>query len=383
MKMLIHSLKRYGVWATALTDRYRFNPFVQATVHVIALMVILAGLLIAISGWSIQYAQTNTVGSISTHYQAQLNPTIDTQFNSMTLPQAISSVRQRSLAFVFTGLVLLIGLFGYLIIRFALSPIQESVQVQKRFIGNVAHEIRTPLAIIKTSTEVSLMDPALSDDVRDTFKGTIVELDRISDTINNLLSFDTLMRPGRMKTELVDLAKVVEMVLKRHNALAASRAISLTSKIGSNHVVIGNPTALEQVATNLVKNSLNYTPAEKDGQVAVNIETDYRGKVVLAVTDNGIGIAQKDLYHVFEPFYRGDTSRARGVGTGTSGLGLAIVNEIVRMHKGTISIKSALGHGTTITISLPPAPDGSSPEQLLPSHEAVDAGIHEVSVDFS
>jgi signal transduction histidine kinase len=286
----------------------------------------------------------------------------------------------------YIGLVALIVLFGYLIIRFALTPARDSLQIQKRFIGNVAHEIRTPLSIIKTSTEVTLMDPELPEDIRKTLTGTLIELDRISETINNLLSFDTLMQPGRMKTEPVDLGAIVQAVLKRHQALADSRGITFSTHIGKNRMVLGNATGLDQITTNLIKNAINYTSEDKGGVVTVKIENDYRGRVVLVIIDSGIGIAQKDLYHVFEPFYRGDTSRARGVGTGSSGLGLAIVNEIVRMHKGTISIKSAVGRGTTIAISLPPGT--SSPIQNNPlidatEEETSDEGIHEVSVDFS
>jgi two-component system sensor histidine kinase CiaH len=381
MKMRTHYLKRFGEWVTGLTDSYRFNPFVQATVHIIAIMVILAALLITISGWVIQYAQNNTVGSISYHLQEAVHGSSD---GAATLPKDIADVRDRTLAFVFAGLIALIVLFGYLLIRFALSPAKDSLQLQKRFIGNVAHEIRTPLSIIKTSTEVYLLDPTIRQDMRETLEGTILELDRISEIINNLLSFNTLMQPGRIKTEPVDLGLIVETVLGRHEALAKSRGVTLSSTIGKNRMVLGNTMGLEQVVTNLVKNAINYTPEGKDGAVIVNVENDFRGRVVLAVIDSGVGIAQKDLYHVFEPFYRGDTSRARVAGTGSSGLGLAIVNEIVRLHRGIISIKSAVGRGTTIAISLPPVPFGKLENPLTTSSdESLDEGIHEVSVDFS
>jgi two-component system phosphate regulon sensor histidine kinase PhoR len=342
-------------------------------------MVILAGLLIAISGWSIQHAQNDTIGSIRYHIQE----TAKGQPGSInSLPAAIQNVRDTTLTYVFLGLIALIILFGYLLVHFALTPTKDSLQLQKRFIGNVAHEIRTPLAIIKTSTEVSLMDTSLPTQLRETMETTIVELDRISETINNLLSFDSLMQPRRMKTEPVDMGEIVETVVSRHKAFADSRGITISLLMGKKRMLIGNATALEQVITNLLKNAINYTPAG-GGNVRISIENDYRDRVVIAIIDAGIGIAQKDLYRVLEPFYRADTSRVRGIGTGTSGLGLAIVNEIVRIHHGSISIKSALGVGTTVAISFPRAPRADTTELKAEQPDAFDEGIYEVSLDFS
>jgi signal transduction histidine kinase len=348
MKTPIPFLKQYEAWATDLTDRYTFNPFFQATVHIIAIQLLLAILLIGVTGW------------------------------------AITVVRAHTFAYVFCGLIVLIALFGYLLIRFALAPAKNSVQFQKRFIGNVAHEIRTPLAIIKTSTEVALMDPSITKDFRETLQDTITELDRISETINNLLSFDNLIRPERMKTQPLDMSAIAELVVERHQSLANSRGVDLVLFTGRmqarKRLLKGNPVAIEEVLTNLVKNAINYTPANAGGQVTVRVEPEFVDKIAVTVTDTGIGIAQKDLMHIFEPFYRGDTSRARNIGTGASGLGLAIVNEIARMHHGTTTVRSVLGKGTSIKIAFPVA----SAEELAEFSTPVDAdGIREVAMDFS
>jgi signal transduction histidine kinase len=382
MKIPTLSLKPFAAWATDLTNKYRFNPFFQATVHIIGLQVILAILLIGISGWAIQYAQTNTVTSISHHIsQAEHGMPAAT-----SLPAAIDDVRSRTLTYVFVGLVLLIALFGLLLIQFALSPAKNSLQFQKRFIGNVAHEIRTPLAIIKTSSEVALMDPHLQPEYRETFESTITELDRISETINNLLSFDLLMRPEQMKKAPVDLGILAQTVLERHQALADSRNITLAIDIrDSQHcTIIGNAVALEQVLTNLTKNALNYTPANSGGKVTLVVEPEFADRVAFTVRDTGIGIAQKDLIHIFEPFYRGDKSRARNIGTGTSGLGLAIVNEIVRLHHGTINVRSVLTEGTSIKISFPRADARRLSKAASPQlADDPEENVQEISLDFS
>jgi signal transduction histidine kinase len=383
MKTLTHYLKQFAAWATDLTDSYRFNPFIKAVTNIVVILVIMTGLLIAISGWAIQYAQNNTVGSISYHIQQAVrgSPTA-----VQTLPEAINDVRTRTLTYVFAGLVALVILFGLLLVRFALLPTRASLQLQKKFIGNVAHEIRTPLAIIKTTTEVELMNPDINASQKESLESTVVELNRISDIINNLLSFDALLQPSRMKNQPVDMYKLAETVTARHKALADSRGVSLTLLSTNKRFVMGNPVALEQVITNLVKNAINYTPAHKDGTVHISIENDYRGRVLLAVIDSGVGIGQDDLYHVLEPFYRADSSRTRGLGSvGTSGLGLAIVNEITRMHRGTISIKSSLGHGTTVAVAFPAAPGSPTIETPLFENplQAQEEGVHEISLDFS
>jgi signal transduction histidine kinase len=180
-----------------------------------------------------------------------------------------------------------------------------------------------------------------------------------------------------MKTLPVDMHTLAHTVAKRHEGLAESRKVGLAVRAEEGVCVDGNATALDQVVTNLVKNAINYTPKNEDKKVDLAVETDLNGRVVVTVQDQGIGIAQRDLYHIFEPFYRADTSRARGIGTGSSGLGLAIVNEIVRLHHGSISIRSTLGQGTTIRVSLPPSTKALSDA----SSEGDDAS--EVSVDFS
>jgi signal transduction histidine kinase len=346
MKTAIPFLKPYAAWATDLTDKYRSDSLFKAAVHIVSIIGLLGVFLLGVTGWGIMHVSSDTM------------------------------------LYVSLSMIALLIVFGYLIIHYSLAPAKNSILFQKRFIGNVAHELRTPLAIIKTSTEVALIDPKITTAQSETMHDILGELDRISQTINNLLSFDTLIQPSQMKLESVDLGKIAEMVMARHQALAESRGITLSLSMGSNRVVMGNPIALEQVATNLVKNAINYTPENTDGTVRISIESDYRGRIVLAIIDSGIGIGQKDLYHIFEPYYRGDTSRARGIGTGTSGLGLAIVNEIVRIHKGTISVKSAIGLGTTIAISLPPSTEPALGTPFSQDGSA-DHDVHEVSIDFS
>lgn len=258
--------------------------------------------------------------------------------------------------------------------RYALAPTRGALAAQKRFIGNLAHELRTPLSIIRTSTEVALMDPKDHDLTERTLAGTMGELDRVSGIINNLLSFQGLMAAGKLTFAPVDLAAVARDSTERHEELARTRGITLTVSTEGPAFIDGNAVAIGQVFTNLIKNALTYTPEHAGRRVEVEVSR-LNGTILASVADTGIGIAQKDLFYVFEPFYRGDTARQRGVGSGTSGLGLAIVNDIVRAHSGTIVIRSALNRGTTIELSFP-----ASSGTPIPGNAPEDAELHEARI---
>ncbi len=365
------SSKPSVAWVTALTDKLAASPALRAGLMIVGIQVLLTIITIAAFGWGLSYAQEQTVLTISQHL---------TQTTSAEdLPTAISNVREQAFSTVFLFVAFLTALFSYVVTRFALRPTRRALASQKRFIGDIAHELRTPLAVIKTSTEVALFDPNVTPDTRSLLESTLAEIDRVSEIIHNLLSMNTFARPQAFTTEPVLLAPIIESVTERHQKLATSRGITLTVDAQSVSAVQGNAIALEQVITNVVKNALTYTPANQVGKVTVTLRSEH-GRDVLSVTDTGIGISGNDLEHLFEPFYRGDTSRARGIESGTSGLGLAIVNEIVRMHHGSIRVQSAVGQGTTFTISLPQA---VSLQDIETSVEDTKPDVNEVSFDFS
>lgn len=339
---------------------YQENPFFRSTVNVIivqGIFVLLSFLVFAFALWYQQNANRKIVEDRQAAFRAGYRLTPE------SLDALLDQVSDRTGAAAFLALGVLAVSFGYLSARYALNPTRQSLAYQKRFIGNIAHELRTPLSIIRTNTEVALMDPALTEDARETFRLTIDELGRISGIINNLLSFDSLTRPGRMSMEPILVRKLAHEVVERHAQMAQQYGINIGVDTADEPAyVMGNRTALEQALTNLVKNALNYTPQHDGRSVLVRVDSD-GPQVVLSVIDTGIGIAQKDLSRVFQPYYRGDTSRERGIGSGTSGLGLAIVYEIVRAHNGSIVIRSALNRGTTIELSFPKTDVAAANEQ--------------------
>lgn len=252
--------------------------------------------------------------------------------------------------FITIGIILTIVLFfGYIIAHIALKPTRDALSSQKQFIGNVAHELRTPLAIIKTNIEVALLEGKLDARLRNTLLDNVDELDRTGDIINNLLSLNTLLNPEHVELSNVDLGLIVDTVIEKLAPLAKQKNITLSVKKSEFLLVWGNAVALEQIAVNLIRNAIIYTP--KSGAVHITLTPNYRGSIEMQIEDNGMGITRKDLYHIFEPFYRGDKSRARA--HGGSGLGLTIVSELVKLHRGKIVMQSSEKKGTTAIVTLP------------------------------
>lgn len=378
MANLIPFLKRSAASGTASTPslyrRYQENPFFRSTVNVLAIQGALVLIILIVFSVAVRHQQHATVDAIEARRAAIR---AGQSLTSESLDYSLQDIRNETLGTSFGALILLALVFGYLASRYALAPTRNSLEYQKRFIGNIAHELRTPLSIIRTNMEVALMDKTLHEHARQTFAMTVEELDRISETINNLLSFNSLMRANRIKREPLQLGNVLEEVVNRHQELASTNGIALSLESPEMLYVVGNEVALGQVFTNLVKNALNYTPNHDNRSVTVKAYEDDE-KVSVSVIDTGIGIAEKDLYHVFEPFFRGDTSRSRGVGGGTSGLGLAIVNDIVRAHSGSIVIRSALNRGTTIEISFPKADTREHVQGIAAAED--DGELHEAEV---
>lgn len=239
---------------------------------------------------------------------------------------------------------------GYFIGYVTLTPSRNALASQRRFMGDVAHEIRTPLSIIKTNCEVALLGRDMDGETREAFRSNIEELDRISEIINNVLSFSYWMRSERMAFDCVDMSSAVRNAASSFETLVKTKGQNLLMKADEESVfVMGNAAALEQIAANVIKNAINYTPAA--GRIIVSASKDRMGNALFIVEDSGIGISRADLPHIFNPFFRSEKSRSRR--NGSSGLGLAIVSELVKIHQGKIVVQSKPGRGTKITVLFP------------------------------
>lgn len=359
---------RLGIWR----DTYRFDPLFRTEANIIGLHLAFAAVVLIIVGTSF-----GTGGpALRNDIDAGLASSVASRDPAVIAESVVSAIGQGRTERFFINIALIIGatlIFTFIIVRASLTPARNALSAQKQFIGNIAHELRTPLAVIKTNTEVALLDD-LPSELRIALKDNVSELDRASEILNNLLSLSTLLRPEHMQFSAVDLSESVGKAAETYRGMARRGEIHMTVRTSPGVMVLGNTTALQQIAANLIKNAIQYTP--KKGEIDVTVAPAEENRIQLSVQDNGIGIARDDPFRIFEPFYRSDPSRNRS--QGGSGLGLAIVSELVKLHHGKITIRSAPKKGTTVIVLLPAAPRSRASDEVRAKHQ-----ISEIAADFS
>jgi len=339
--------KQFVAWVTDLRNRYSHDIFFRTEWNVIGLQIIFAIVLTLMVAVTFNYLYKDILNTLVTGILQSLK--IHGSIDATSILNSVGVVRAKNFISFLIATVIVTLIFSFIIAKITLTPVRRSLSSQKRFIADIAHELRTPLSVIRTHSEVALLNDSMAKEVRKIFISSIEELDRTSGIINNLLTFNNLIRPEKMEFSTINLIDAAEQSIKKVEKLAKGKNISLSLQKTLPATVWGNPAAIDQIILNLVKNAVNYT--DPGGKVSIQISPDYRGYVNLVVTDTGRGIAPKDLRHIFEPFFRAEPSRDRK--SGSSGLGLTIVSELVKSHNGKIQVKSKVQVGTIITISLP------------------------------
>lgn len=228
-----------------------------------------------------------------------------------------------------------------------LERLEDAFLIQKSFAANAAHELKTPLAVIKSSLQVLEMTPNPEiADYKEFMQDTDTSLNRIIKTVEGLLALANLRDiPMDQRVELYTLLQQAVQELAKK---ARSSHVKLSMGQLVSGFVYGNPSLLYRAFYNLIENAIKYN--RRDGDITVSM--DMNGKcAVIQVADTGYGIGQEDLVHIFEPFYRADKSRSQRIPG--SGLGLAVVKMILDKHGGKIEVVSELNQGSTFKIYLP------------------------------
>ena len=344
-------MRLFGELGIVLRNKWR-DPFTKSEINIILLQVAFASLILLITYLFFGYLYDNLTKTLIAEIMISLSSSDATGVGGSEI--SLESIRAENFRYFSAALFTLTFFFIFFVTKVIFKPAKFAMNSQKRFISDIAHELRTPLAVIKTNNEVAMMGDNLDQETREMMEGNIKELDRISQTINNILSFNNLMRPERVQFGNVDMLEVVEASVATFCHLAEKRDIKILVKKILPTMVWGNTVALQQIVGNLLKNSINHTP--KSGRITIRITPDYYGNICTHVEDNGEGINKKDLAHIFEPFYRAEQSRNRRMGS--SGLGLTIVSELVKMHAGRVIIKSRKNIGTVAIVSIPSGRDG-------------------------
>ena len=226
-----------------------------------------------------------------------------------------------------------------------LSRLGTNFAEQKQFSANAAHELRTPLAVIRTRLEVLGKSNTVEiEEYKDTIAMITTQIDRLSHVIDVLLEMTELK--SAEKTDHISLADMVEEILYDLAAIAEARGITVVQTAG-NVEIIGNDTLIYRAIYNLIENAIKYN--RDGGKVIIAIEAQ-ENLAVVRISDTGRGIEKSEWEHIFEPFFRIDKSRSRSMGG--AGLGLALVREIAKEHSGNAKVVKSSTEGTTIELSL-------------------------------
>ncbi|MEO7965681.1 MAG: ATP-binding protein [Gemmatimonadaceae bacterium] len=247
---------------------------------------------------------------------------------------------------------------GWLLVRESTAPVERSIDHMRRFMADAAHELRTPLAILRARAEVALQQARPPDEYAAALRGIEGESRRLGQIIEDLLTLaraDAGERPiVRTRVFLDDIAVDAASGAQ---VLAAARGVTLMMADYEEAAVEGNAELLRQLVVILIENAVKFTPT--GGRIFVGV-TATTSHPTLTVQDSGLGIRADELPHVFERFWRGDPSRRRAENDGATtsegaGLGLSIARWIADAHGADISISSTVGSGTRVTVSFPPA----------------------------
>ncbi|MCA9106964.1 MAG: HAMP domain-containing protein [Planctomycetales bacterium] len=248
-----------------------------------------------------------------------------------------------------------LDLLGKTINRF-LDVIAGYLRQHQEFVGNAAHELRSPLTAIRTNVDVALSRTRTREEYEELLEQVSDECSNLTRLVNQLLVLAENESTGeQLARQPLALDQVALNCLDMLEAVAEDRDIELISKIEPNVMVLGEPSRFRQVVVNLIDNALKFTPSK--GRVTVSVVRDAVARTgIIEIADSGCGIDPNDLPRLFERFYRAERSHQRRPGAEGSGLGLSICHLIIERYGGSIDVRSPTrddGTGTTVRVTWP------------------------------
>jgi signal transduction histidine kinase len=247
--------------------------------------------------------------------------------------------------------VVLVGVGGWILVRVSSAPVEASIEHMRRFVADAAHELRTPLAVLRSRTEVAMQVPRDNATYARSLQEIASDARQLSDIVDDLFMLtraDAGERP-RMSQRL-SLDDIVLDAASAARAIAQAKGVTVDVGEFEEARVDGDAVLLRRLVMIVLDNAVKFTP--RQGRVSVRVGMD-KGRPSLVVQDTGIGIEAKHLPHIFDRFYRADASRTQSVADaerGGAGLGLSIAKWIADAHGASIAVSSTSGSGTRVTL---------------------------------
>lgn len=253
--------------------------------------------------------------------------------------------RYKSYGLLAVGILCLISVLAASILaNNAVKPLDEAYRKQKEFVSDASHELKTPLSVLLTYIEILQQQPQNAKALQ-VMKD---ETKNMSGLIENLLALTRLENTEKPTTQELNAADIIIPLVERLNTVHKDRKQPIKIICSKDIKVKMSQQHFERLLTILLDNALKYTPADKE--ILIKAATGEHN-VKIEIADQGIGIKNDDLPHIFERFYRADKGRNRQ--NGGFGLGLSLALDIVQKYKGRIKVQSEFGKGTTFFINLP------------------------------
>lgn len=245
-------------------------------------------------------------------------------------------------------ILVVVAFAGYFLSGQTLAPIEASMQQQKRFMSDIAHEIKTPLTALKTSLEVNLMDKKLAKHIKTLLQENLQDVSHLDELTTSMLKLSR-NQDQPLDASPVSVGDIIIQAIRLVGPAAAAKKIKIDNQNLVQTSITGDKAALTDVIKILLDNAVKYSPENTAITVSSRI---HRKSLNIVVSDQGYGISKVDIPHVFDRFYQADSARTKDTAEGY-GLGLSIAKTIVEYHNGTIAVTSKINHGTTFTVTLP------------------------------
>lgn len=253
-----------------------------------------------------------------------------------------------NLVIINAGILLLAGGASFVLARRTLVPIEAALEAQGRFAADASHELRTPLTAMKSEIEVALRGKELpSAEARELLKSNLEEIAKLENLSAGLLKLSQKDGQAIAKTP-VNLFDASVVAIGRLEAAAKKREVQVVNNVKAI-TIAGDHESIVELMAILLDNAIKYSPAKSTITLSGTTRSHWAS---IAVRDEGQGIAPIDIPHIFDRFYRADTSRSKQQISGY-GLGLSIAKKITDLHDGTIDVTSRPGKGSVFTVRLP------------------------------